>query len=425
MKKRKIDGTLIENLKKTLLKSKKAKLATPFSTFLEKSKFLYSMKNFLIRKATFDDIAKLQVFFIKAYGTDTIFQNEFFLSYYFNSDLSGKPTFNNCIIAFNEKNEIIAHYGGLEYQLRTNKIIRTLIWGVNAYTLPEYRGKGINSKIIEFIGHDFEVNGVIGFSYQTSLFYDTINYNIFNFEKFSRHVFVIDKDRTSQIIRYINRDNILLINLIEFQIRGQDKSINYNILQLTSINIENLELNLYEDFLNISTTNRTKKFLKWRFLENPYINYLLFGIIENNKLIAYIALRFETLDPFNFRITRIIDLFGKRDVIHLLLNKAIETSIAENHIYLDFSKFGIQYNSELDACGFIHLKNNDYCVLPQVTCPIENRDNYEFIGLKSILHSGEINKLSASDVYFTRVDSDRDRLANINQILNDKSDESE
>lgn len=375
------------------------------------------MKNYLIRKATCDDIAKLQVFFVKAYGADTIFQSELFLTYYFNSELSGQSALTKCIIALNEKNEIIAHYGGLEYQFKINKKIRTLIWGVNAFTLPEYRGQGINSKIIEFIGQDFEINGVIGFSEQTSLFYNTINYNIFNFEKFSRHVFVIDKERTFQIINHMKRDNILLNRFIDFHTKELNQNRNYHILELTANNIEQLEFNLYEDFLNISTTYRSKKFLKWRFFDNPFLNYKVLGIIENKKLIAYIAMRFETLIPFNFQITRIIDLFGKCTVIHLLLKKAIENAISNNHIYLDFSKFGVIYNSEIDACGFIHLKNNDYCILPQVTYPIENRDNLEFIGLKSSLHSEEINKLLESDVYFTRVDSDRDRAANINQIF--------
>jgi GNAT superfamily N-acetyltransferase len=66
-----------------------------------------------------------------------------------------------------------------------------MIWGVSAYTLEEYRGKGVNSKIIEFITNNFEVNGVIGFTSQTSLFYQKLGYNIFNFEKFSRHILVL------------------------------------------------------------------------------------------------------------------------------------------------------------------------------------------------------------------------------------------
>jgi len=71
---------------------------------------------------------------------------------------------------------------------------------------------------------------------------------------------------------------------------------------------------------------------------------------------------------------------------------------------------------QLNGFGFIQLEEEDCCILPQITAPIGDRENYEYIGLYSNDLKAEINDLTIENVYFTRMDSDRDRLANISQI---------
>jgi hypothetical protein len=371
-----------------------------------------------IRPAHYSDIERLKFFFVKAYGKQTVFQSETFLKHYFDASLNHKPPFGNCLVGINEKGEIITHYGGLQYHLKINNQSQSLIWGVNAYTLPEYRGKGLNSKIVEYINENFDINGVIGFTQQTAAFYQKIGYNLFNFEKFSRHVLVLDYEKTVAIGKYIgqNPDKIndhkpsqqLLTVGIDFG----------TIIKLTSENIDRYQWKLEDDFVGITTTHRTKAFLKWRFLENPFIKYTLFGVIQDGHLLAYIALREEVLNPFTSRVNRIIDLFGASKAVALLLQKTIHESVSKQHIYIDFSKFGAMYDLDLQKAGFIELKEDDSCILPMVTSPIENRPNREYLGIMSKMFTAEVNRLSHSNVYFTRMDSDRDRLATINQTIN-------
>ncbi len=373
-----------------------------------------------VRIAQVSDIESLKKFFIKAYGEMTIFQNEDFLTHYFDASLNNKSVFSNCLIGINNNEEIVSHYGGLEYNLRINHNIRSMIWGVNAYTLPEYRGKGINSKIVEFITNNFEINGVIGLTSQTSLFYEKLGYNIFNFEKFSRHILVLEYEKTIEVCNYIKQDSKYLNERI--QSLGEILNDKYlcEVVELTAENIGNYNLNLDEDFPEITTTQRTTEFLKWRFLKKPFIKYVLYGVIDKGAVVAYIALREETLSPFSYKVTRIIDLFGRTNAIKTLLNKTLKEAVSQKHIYIDFSKYGSIYEAELNSFKFINLKNDDCCILPQVTSPIENRPNGEFLGILSKHFFEDIKSLSIENVYFTRVDSDRDRLANINQITKSK-----
>ena len=121
-------------------------------------------ENITIRKVKISDLENLTKFFIKAYGKDTVFQNEDFLNYYFAAEHHGRERFTSNLVGVLDHGEIVAHYGGLDYNLNIGGNKYNLIWGVNAYTLPEYRGLGINSEIVKYIKNNSEINGVIGFS---------------------------------------------------------------------------------------------------------------------------------------------------------------------------------------------------------------------------------------------------------------------
>ncbi len=370
----------------------------------------------IVRQAKASDLDNLKLFFIKAYGNQTIFQDERFLHYYFSSIHSDKQTFINSLIGINKKGEIISHYGGLDYSLKIKNQVHSLIWGVNAYTLPDYRNKGINSKILDYIINNNEINGVIGFTESTSLFYQKIGYKTFDFNKFTRHILIIDHKKTLEVCNHINQENSKLISH-EFNIlQEQGVSSFGEIIELTIDNIDVYNFNIYEDFSDITTSHRTKQFLKWRFFENPFIKYSVYGVVNDNYLHSYIALREEVLVPLNYKVNRIIDLFGQKDLVTKLLKKAHNESVMKDHLYIDFSKFGSIYDTELKSSNFIQLENDECCILPQVTSPIENRPNCEFLGLMSEPLNQELSSLTKENVYFTRMDSDRDRLAKINQI---------
>ncbi len=368
----------------------------------------------IIRKVKESDLPTLIDFFIKAYGKQTIFQNEKFLEYYFGFGKNKEPIFNYCLIGITLTGEIVSHYGGLYYELKMEDKIFPMIWGVSAYTLPEVRGLGINSTIVKYLIENNEINAVIGFTEKTGEFYEKRGYNLFNFERFARFVYVIDPVKTKEIIDFLKVEDIKILGLEKIESFDLVTVNSNEIIELTKENIGDYALDF--NFIVKATTNRDIDFLRWRFLENPFIRYTVYGYVKNNKVLSYIALREENLEPHNYKVNRIIDLFGNRETINDLLNYAINQSKAANHIYLDFSMYGEIYEDELIKSSFIKLENEEVSILPQVTAPIETRENCEYLGLQSLKNADMIKQLTKQDVYFTRIDSDRDRIARMSQI---------
>ena len=97
--------------------------------------------------------------------------------------------------------------------------------------------------------------------------------------------------------------------------------------------------------------------------------------------------------PMNYRVNRIIDLFGNKQGVVNLLNQAIKYSVFNNSIYIDFSKYGLLYEEELVRVGFDKLENDEVSILPMVTAPIENRPNHEYITIQSTVLNDEIKNL--------------------------------
>ena len=187
-------------------------------------------------------------------------------------------------------------------------------------------------------------------------------------------------------------------------------------MRLTRENINNFTFNFDQDFAEIATTVRTKEFMKWRFLEHPYIQYCLYGYAQNGVLLGYVAIREEELLPFNYKVSKIVDLFGSVAPVKYLLKKTISEAFNKHHIYVDFAKYGALYDRELEDLKFTALKDDDFCILPQVSYPIEYRPNAEFIGIMSKSLISDVIKLSKENVYFTKMDSDRDRVNKIQQL---------
>ena len=369
-----------------------------------------------IRTVKKSDIENLKSFFIKANGEQTIFQNNFFLTYYFNASLNNKPVFSNSLIGVTKSGEIVSHYGGLEYNISIEKKKYPLVWGVSAYTLQEYRGKGSNSQIVDFITNNNVFSGVIGFTRKAAEFYSKLGYNLFDFKRFTRYILILNSKKSLEIsnsIKQISNDFFTQKHLSRKNFIANTPN---EVIEITLENIRTFKLSLYNDFPNLFTTVRTEQFLKWRFLEHPFIKYKIYGFVNNNLISGYIVSRVEKLEPFNYEANRIIDLFGDNITVKALINKVIKNSIREEHIYIDFSMFGSIYDEQLKSFNFSRLENEDCCILPQVTSPIENRPNREYIGIYSKTQHNVVNKLTIDNVYFTRMDSDRDRLANINQI---------
>lgn len=367
----------------------------------------------IIRKAQVTDIDSLTKFFVKAYGNQTVFQNKSFLLYYFDSFNKKSKPFSNSLIAINPQGEVVSHYGGLFYELKLNQKIIPVIWGVNAFTLPDWRGKQINSKIVNFIHNNNEANAVIGMPFDAPFFYKKLGYNIFEKKTLNRFIYILDS-KAFEVSVKLGHDIEKAKNLLKIQKPQRTSFYSENIIELTKANFKNYRFDLDVD--SIITTNRSIDFLNWRVFNNPFIEYKIYGFLKNNTICSYIVIREEILEPISYKVSRIIDIFGGDKGVSALLNHTINISSVNDSIYIDFSMFGKLYEKELLESGFSKLENDEVCILPMVSSPIENRPNHEFTVLQSKNHDSEIQHFSSDDVYFTRIDGDRDRIARITQL---------
>jgi len=370
-------------------------------------------RDFTIRPASVKDLKALTSFFKIAYGEKTVFQDPGFLKYYFKSFEDKNDPLGANLIAINFEGEIISHYGGLHYVLILADELVSGCWGVNAFTLPEWRGRGINSKIVKSLAEKNDFNAVIGMPFEAPFFYKKYGYNIFDKKTLSRFLLVLNQN-TFEIIEYLGQDLEKARQILDVTIPGYQNKNTDRIFPLTKNNFPGFGLEMELDVL--ATTFRSRSFLNWRIFNNPYIDYTVTGYVVENKILAYVVIREELLKPQDYRVARIIDLYGKSEYVEELLDHQVGLALKRNCIYIDFSLFGNIYDDTLKRAGFVKLDDNDCCLVPQVTAPVENRPNHEFIVIQSQKRQDKIERLSPESVYFTRIDGDRDRIAQISQL---------
>jgi hypothetical protein len=364
-----------------------------------------------IRNLRSNDVDALIVFFVKAYGKQTPFRSKTFLKWYFKLPRTPQWEKQTTWIALDNSGSVVSHYGCLAYDLIMKGKQLSIMWGVNAFTLPDWRGKGINSEIVEQLTNVNEINGVIGFTKATADYYQNSGYNIFSFERFKRYIYVLSEAKTKKVVRFIEQD-VELFNELSLTKQEPEIYVDTNsIIKICRDNLRRYKLSL--DYTKKVTTLRDHEYLMWRFMGNPFVNYQLFACMKDNSVQALVVCRFEQLKPLPYKACRIVDLYGSEAGVRQLITYIKSRAKEMGCIYIDFSKAGNSYENILRKCGFISLENENCALLPQISSPIGQRPNNEYFGLQSKNYSAVIKRLSSKDIYFTRADSDRDRLGNV------------
>ena len=369
---------------------------------------------YLVRRLNSGDVGPLTAFFIKAYGKTTPFRSKRFLKWYLKYPKSADWNDHDNWVAVDSLGNVVSHYGCLACDLIMNGKSVPIKWGVNAYTLPEWRGKGINSAIVENLLAGNDINGVIGFTRATAEFYEKTGYNIFKYERLKRYVRVLEEKATLEVVRFIGQDEEKFA--MKFK-KGASRAFGKqaDIVELTETNINDYQMAL--DCGVKATTLRDRAFLKWRYIDNPFIGYELFAKIRNGEVIAIVASRRERLNPLSHEAYRIVDLFGAKNCFEDLLEFAISRAVELDCVYIDFSMAGAIYSGLPEVQGFNAMDDEQCVMLPQVTSPIGARPNHEYYGIQSRKHHAAIEGLKTEDIYLTRADSDRDRLGNVSGPL--------
>lgn len=361
-----------------------------------------------IRQANDRDLTALSTFFGKAYGGHTAFQDVGFLRWYFHNP--EKPGEIESIIAITSEGEVVAHYGGLPFELSLNGQNVWAVWGVNAFTLPEWRNRGLGQKLVEIMMERYDVFGVIGFTPKTADFYETVGFNVFGKRRYDRFAYALGPSAW-EIAQMVGASADQARTLLPLQPASASCS-KHSIQTITTTDCGQYDWS--QEMHGITTSRRNLPRLRYRFFDNPYIGYRCLAMAHEGRIRAALFTRQETLAPTTWRIERIVDMFGDPECMPHLLTALVQRAQNEGVSMVDAGTFGGFYDTAFAKAGFTPLKGDDAALLPQVTSPVEPRPNHEFIGIFSRKYASEMSGLQK--VHFTRADSDRDRIARLSQI---------
>ena len=198
------------------------------------------------------------------------------------------------IIAKDEEknNSIIGIESILPMNLMINQKIIKASLSCNSYVDPDYRKKGIFSKLISFVKKESVKNNI-------SYIYGVANDNSYNsFMKKDSH----EISNLPILFRPLRLSNYFSFPLSTFlhifdNIWKIKKSNNPNIIQFTDCFDESFEVLCKNANQRIPIIkNRTKEYLNWRYKDHPTREYTTFVLKENSTLEGYIITRKTTVN---------------------------------------------------------------------------------------------------------------------------------
>lgn len=188
------------------------------------------------------------------------------------------------------------------------------------------------------------------------------------------------KERYAKVIQKINEDNIGLLehyyrlnNLQDFKVAKitDNRRLTVNgkakLIPLTDMNtfISSMDW----DILNEDYPRRGRNYIKHRYYEHPYYDYLVYGVKNQRYLCeaAFVA-REESVD--DVKVLRIVDWFGKRETIADCGMAIDQLLLDNNYEYIDFYCYGMPH-AAMEKGGFIKISEDDSNIIPNYFHPFE------------------------------------------------------
>ncbi len=348
----------------------------------------------MIRYLSKNDDVKIKQFYVNAYGQTHILNNPIHHNWQFKNNPLNKLK-NKTIAIFEENNKIHSQMGYIPIELKVNNLVKTALWHVSFFTLPSYRGKGIGTKLIEFTEKQTDYSLVLGGSEGTNKIYESMGG--VNFGNLNRHIAILNKP---------NLEKCLKKKIEKDEVKFETSNLEFH-------EIKKLDVK-YEEFWNEIkkiypiTVNRTKNYLKWRYFDNPLLDYTIFMLKEKNEIKGFLVLRIEDNNS-ELKAGRIIDIIVYEKFEKQLLQEII--NFCKNKVdIIDFFCTGNFYKNSLLIENFFNDPNSDFKI-PSLFNPI---DFNKFGGINLLFKINKKNetKQTMSDInklYFVKGDSDQDR----------------
>lgn len=338
---------------------------------------------------------KINTFYDKAYGEKHILHNLKHTKWQFRDNPYYKGT-NFSLVIIEDNKEIKAHLGFIPIELNILDNSVLAIWHVSFYTLEKFRGRKLGTKMIQISNTYGELSMVLSGSEGTKKIYTNIDGK--DLGLLNRHIRILNKgniEKYGNIKIDIKNDSIKPAKVGKFE-------------RIQKINSK------YEQFWEKIkkrypiTVNRTKEYLKWRYLEHPIIDYHFMEFLMNNELKGFAVIRFEDNNK-EVKAARMVDLICEKihdvDILNHIIsycNKKVD--------FIDFFCTGNFYEKGLKHTDFFN-NNVKGLKIPTVFNPIDfnRRQDINFFYSNNSKNQYDIDLNNMNNWYLVKSDSDQDR----------------
>lgn len=333
--------------------------------------------SYTITNATEGDISALRKFFSSVYEPDHITTNAAYLRWQYQESPANPfyPNYPNLLLKHND--EIVGHLGLIPYQLKAgNEVLRAAFFA-SLILQPELRGHGGGIILAREAEKYFDACYTTGYNSQAKPVMEFSRWN------FAGHL-------TRWLCTKIDGIDGAELSASEVvPITTFDKAWDASWQELRS---------LYP-----VTIERSSQYLNWRFVKNPFINYVIFAVPEEAKFSGYIILRVEKGREFS--ACRIVDLIGKPRAIPKLILTAQGFAQKEQFDFIDFFTSSTIYDEALEKAGFYHYNPETSQEPPVFILPVDRSRfdiNFAYKFVKTVTKPTQ-------DWFVCKADGDKDR----------------
>ncbi len=152
--------------------------------------------------------------------------------------------------------------------------------------------------------------------------------------------------------------------------------------------------------------NKTSDYLKWRYVDSPFLNYDILEFRKGKKLIALIITRIQSTRVG--RALRVLDIIVEKKHANNIVKEIGKFASDNNYIFVDFFVIGSYFNKSFKDAGFYNSDDDDVTNnVPNLLSPIECRQWSNSFHVGGLMMN-DINWSSPERILFTKGDGDRD-----------------
>jgi len=334
-----------------------------------------------IRFAKDNDIPSMRDFFSEVYSPGHVTTDKKYLAWQYR-DAPGNiyyPNYPNLLLEKNKK--IVGHLGLIPYKFRILGKVKPAAFLANLVVKKELRSYGAGAFLVKEAEKYFKYLYATGINDQAM---PALNFCNWSKEKYMMR-WVYDFSKNDVPPTSFKDSRIITIRLFD---EIWDKSWQ----------------KMHKDYG--STIDRSAEYLNWRFINNPKVNYKIWGFVEKNYIKGYIVVRIER--GVEYSACRIVDFISSQEAEPRLLKKALSFASTEKINFIDFFSLTVTYRKVFKGAGFSlydSIKNPEppIFILPVVRDKSRQTINFSYKNVNPKI------ALSVKDWFVTKSDGDKDR----------------